>query len=234
MASYRICGQVPAIALIVATLGSPGPAHTAEPRPSLAGIWLPDPTRSERPRDLPYTKTGRAAVDAFRATHDPVKDDPGAFCLPAGMPQTAMGGADYPVEIIVTARQVTMLFELHQQVRRIFLEAEHPSDLFPQRNGHSIGRWEKDTLTVDTTAVKGAPYGAVPHSDQARIQERLRVSDDGKSLFNEITIIDPTMYTRPVIAKQYYTAAPSDLRMLEYDCTEGMWADHEKQRARGK
>jgi len=203
-------------------------AHSAETRGSIAGIWFPDPTRSERLRDAPYTNEGKATVDRFRATHHPVKDDPGAFCIPAGMPSIALGGADYPVEILETANQVTMLMELHQQVRRIFLNRQHPEDVFPQRNGHSIGRWEGNVLVVDTIGIRAVPFGAVPHSDEVHVIERWRRIDDGRSLVNELTIRDPKMYAKPVVLRQYYKAADADARMMEYECTEGRWAEHEK------
>lgn len=224
-----------AIVLVALAPALFGPSHAAESTDSISGIWLPDPQRSERPRDLPFTAAGRAAVESFRASHHPVKDDPGAFCLPAGMPQTAIGGADYPLEIIVTPRQVTMLFELHQQVRRIYLDrSAHPTDSIPQRNGHSIGRWEKDVLLIETAGLREVLFGGFPHSDQARIQERVRATDGGAALLNEITITDPAMYSRPIVVRQFYAAAPPEVGMLEYDCTEGLWADHLEGKARGR
>jgi hypothetical protein len=53
-------------------------------------------------------------------------------------------------------------------------------------------------------------------------------------LLNEVTITDPVMYSEPVAVRQYYRAAPANTRMLEYECTEGMWADHEAARAAGR
>jgi hypothetical protein len=195
----------------------------------IEGIWEPDPSRSERfPAAPPFTPEGKRIVDEWRASHDPIEDDPGKFCQSPGMPSLALGGASYPVEIIATRKQVTVLMEMHQQVRRVHLDqAEHPARPFPQRNGHSIGRWEGDTLVVDTAAI---PFGSVPHSDQVHVVERIRALDGGTALVNEVTITDPVMYTRPVTVRQYYKAAPRGTRMLEYECTEGMWAEHEERR----
>lgn len=198
----------------------------------VAGIWQPDAARSERfPAQPPFTAEGKRVVDEWRASHDPIEDDPGKFCQAPGMPSLALGGAGYPVEIVVTPRQVTVLMEMHQQVRRVHLDqAEHPPRPFPQRNGHSIGRWEGDTLVVDTVAIKAIPFGSVPHSDRVRVVERIRAIDDGAALVNEVTITDPVMYTAPVVVRQYYSAAPPGTRMLEYECTEGMWVEHEERR----
>ena len=198
----------------------------------LAGIWLPDASRSQRmPADPPYTPEGRRIVEDWRASHDPIEDDPGAFCQAPGMPSLALGGADYPVEIIVTPEQVTLLMELHQQNRRIYMDVDElPERIFPQRNGYSTGRWDGDTLIVETRAIRAITFGAVPHSDRVEVMERWTVIDDGDSLVNELTITDPVMYAEPIVLRQYYTRAPSGTRMLEYECTEGMWLEHERAR----
>jgi hypothetical protein len=198
----------------------------------IEGIWEPDPSRSERfPAPPPLTPEGKRIVDEWRASHDPIEDDPGKFCQSPGMPSLALGGASYPVEIVATRKQVTVLMEMHQQVRRVHLDQpEHPARPFPQRNGHSIGRWEGETLVVDTKAIKAIPFGSVPHSDRVHVVERIRALDGGAALVNEVTITDPVMYTQPVTVRQYYKAAPPGARMLEYECTEGMWAEHEERR----
>ena len=217
-------------AALVAVVIVPGIAAAQEP--AIAGIWLPDATRSQRfPAQPPFTDEGRRIVAEWRASHDPIADDPGAFCQAPGMPSLALGGADYPVEIVATARQITILMELHQQIRRVFLDQPaHPARPFPQRNGHSIGRWDGDTLVVDTVGIKAVTFGSVPHSDKVHVVERIRAIDDGAALVNEVTITDPVMYAEPVVVQQYYRAAPPDARMLEYECTEGMWAEHEAAR----
>jgi len=206
-------------------------ACEAQKEPAIAGIWLPDASRSQRfPAQPPYTDEGRRVVTEWRASHDPIEDDPGKFCQAPGMPSLALGGADYPLEIVVTEQQITILMELHQQIRRVFMNQEHPARPFPQRNGHSVGRWEGDTLVVDTVGIKAITFGSVPHSNRVHVVERIRAIDGGKALLNEVTITDPVMYTGAVTVQQFYRAAPNDTRMLEYECTEGMWEDHEAAR----
>ena len=124
--------------------------------------------------------------------------------------------------------------ELHQQIRRVFLDqSAHPARPFPQRNGHSIGRFDGETLVVDTIGIKAITFGSVPHSDEVHVVERIRAIDGGAGLVNEVTITDPVMYSAPIVVNQYYRAAPDDTRMLEYECTEGMWAEHEASRTGG-
>ncbi|HEX7236228.1 MAG TPA: hypothetical protein VF405_04645, partial [Gammaproteobacteria bacterium] len=174
-------------------------AAEAQNEPAIAGIWQPDASRSQRfPAQPPYTDEGRRIVTEWRASHDPIEDDPGKFCQAPGMPSLALGGADYPVEIVVTERQVTILMELHQQIRRVFLNQERPARPFPQRNGHSVGHWDGDTLVVDTVGIKALTFGSVPHSDQAHVVERLRAINGGGALLNEVTITDPVMYSGTV------------------------------------
>ena len=228
MSAYRTLAAL-AVALSI-TLTS-----EAQKEPAIAGIWQPDASRSQRfPAQPPYTDEGRRIVAEWRASHDPIEDDPGKFCQAPGMPSLALGGADYPVEIVVTERQVTILMELHQQIRRVFLNQEHPARPFPQRNGHSVGRWEGDTLVVDTVGIKAITFGSVPHSNRVHVVERIRALDGGAALLNEVTITDPVMYSEAVTVQQFYRAAPEATRMLEYECTEGMWADHEAARAAQK
>ena len=222
--------RLPGVVAFAFTLCVAGECAAQEP--PIAGIWQPDASRSQRfPAQPPYTDEGRRIVAEWRASHDPIEDDPGKFCQAPGMPSLALGGADYPVEIVATPQQVTILMELHQQIRRVFLQQAHPARPFPQRNGHSIGRFDGDTLVVDTVAITALTFGSVPHSNRVHVVERIRAIDAGAALVNEVTITDPVMYSTPVVVQQYYRAAAANTRMLEYECTEGMWADHEAARA---
>jgi hypothetical protein len=208
------------------------PASAAAENPEIAGIWQPDGSRGRRfPADPPYTDRARQLIAQWRENRDPLEDDPGRWCQSPGMPSVALGGGGYPVEIVLASGQVLMLMEAHQQVRRIFLDATaHPARPLPQRNGHSIGRWDGDTLVVDTTAIRAITFGAIPHSAEAHVVERIRTIDGGAALVNELTITDPVFYAEPVIVEQYFTAAPPGSQMLEYECTEGMWIDHVESR----
>ena len=206
--------------LAVALLAS-APAAAAQESP-IEGIWEPDPSRSERfPAEPPFTPAGKRIVDEWRASHDPIEDDPGKFCQAPGMPSLALGGASYPVEIIATPKQVTILMELHQQVRRVHLDqAEHPARLFPQRNGHSIGRWDGETLVVETTNFTDRTnVGQARHSDQLKVTERYtRVNDD--TLVLRLTVEDPETWTAPWTL-ELPLQRDDGYGMFEYACHEG-------------
>lgn len=227
--SLRIAGHVVAgmTLLFAGFTGTPALAQDA----MMTGIWLPDNSRSQSlPSPLPFSAEGREAVTSWQSGRDPLEDDPGRFCQSPGMPSLVLSGAGYPLELVVTDDQVLMLLEIHQQVRRVFLDAEHPSRTLPQRNGHSVGHWEGDTLVVDTTAIRPIFFGSVPHSDQVHVLEKLRVIDDGAILVNEVIISDPALYTQPIVVERYFTAAPAGTLMLEYECSESMWIEHEESR----
>jgi hypothetical protein len=95
------------------------------------------------------------------------------------------------------------VFEAHAEIRRIYLtDAANPEDLFPDRNGYSVGRWEGDHLIVETTHLKEAvDQNRYPHSENAKIVEEysLEVAADGtKVLTAQMTMTDTDFYTQPI------------------------------------
>lgn len=198
---------------------------------AMAGIWLPDNNRSQRvPSTLPYTARGQALVNAWQAGRDPLLDDPGLYCQSPGMPSIALSGAGYPLEIVLDEDKVLVLYEAHQLVRRVFLDQAHPEKPFPQRNGYSVGVWQGDSLLVDTIGIRPILFGAVPHSEQVQVSERFQVADDGDTLLSRITISDPVMYTEAMAIERAFTRAPEGSQMLEYECSEAMWVEHQESR----
>ncbi|HUK02703.1 MAG TPA: hypothetical protein VLW26_10530 [Steroidobacteraceae bacterium] len=138
-------------------------------------------------------------------------------CLPDGMP--AMMMAMFPLEVLQTPGQITIIEEAYNQVRRIYLgEKQIPiADAEPLFWGHSVGHWEGDTLVVNTVGVKeNVRFRDVPHSDQMQIDERIRLLTP--DLFqDEITITDPVYLTQPWSFKWMYKRMPG-YKILEYVC----------------
>lgn len=123
--------------------------------------------------------------------------DPSTLCIPEGMP-TIMG-AIFPLQILQTPGQVTVLAEYLTQTRRIYLDTPmpKPEDNAPSYYGFSSGRWEGDTLVVTTRGVKvDVQFFEIPHSEDMTITERIRLT--GPDLIeNRITIDDPKMLLEP-------------------------------------
>lgn len=205
----------------------------AQQKPDLSGVWMPDGSRSERwPENLPYSPAGLAARQTFEANYPGATFDPGSFCVFQGMPDT-MFGAGYWTELIQRPERLTIVFELSKPPRRIYTDGRvHPENLYPTKNGHSVGHWEGDTLVVETIGLLERE-GPVPGSTSQRIVERFRVEqlDGAKALSVELTVHDPVILSEPITARLYYTEWP-DNDLLEYECTDGPWRDYLRELAR--
>ena len=125
-------------------------------------------------------------------------DDPTARCLPAGIPRTVMLGL-FPQQIVQTPKQVVMLYEYMNVFRSIPLNEKHPDDLIPSYLGHSVGRWEGDTLVVDTIGFNDKTWLAGAgtfHTEALHTVERFtRVDKD--QINYEITMEDSNVFTKP-------------------------------------
>ena len=123
-------------------------------------------------------------------------DNTESHCLPASPPRVP---SKYPWRMIQTpthkaATHIFMLFEANiHSYRQIFMDGRrHPADLDPTWYGHSIGRWEGDTLVIDTVGFndRGSLDGSYPQSVQKHLIERWTRKDLGH-MVNEVTIDDP-------------------------------------------
>jgi hypothetical protein len=121
--------------------------------------------------------------------------------------------------------------------RKIYM-ADHkrPDPILPTAMGYSIGHWEGDTLVVETTHLRPYPYmDDLPTSSDARVEERMHLEDredDGEMrryLVNEVTLIDPKVYTEPVTIVGQIRLEP-DLYILEYTCTNTLWEEYLERR----
>jgi hypothetical protein len=151
--------------------------------------------------------------------------DPNARCLSAGMPN--MMSMTYGMEVQHTKDKITIYGELNDVYRRIFLDGRKPSQKVlddPTFAGYSTGRWEGDTLVVDTVAIReDALFDTFsPHSDQFTVRERIRFASPG-ILENRITVTDPKALLEPFTSVRTYRkmSAPND-ELREFSCAEGL------------
>jgi hypothetical protein len=226
--------------------GAVSPAVAAEPpHPDLTGIWTwdtdlhPGAGRFDLvwPANPPFTPEAREKVTAYHALVDAKAETPSSYCLGMGMPASTLASGGYPMEVIQRAEQVTIIQEAHSELRRIFLGPPRvaQSDLFPTRNGYSTGRWEGDTLVVETSFVQESVDQGSAHSDAASILERFHLGHDAKgrkTLTDDLTLTDPRFYTRPVSVTKTWYAMKKGGRMLDYECNEEAWDDHLEQLAK--
>ena len=143
-----------------------------------------------------------------------------ANCQWIGMP--GIMGWPYPVEFVHTPKRIFILFEAELQRRQVWMDGrKHPEhdDLEYTFMGHSIGHWEGDVLVVDTVGLREeALLNGLPHSEQARIVERIRRLD-AANLEDEFTFTDPKALAQPVVRKITYGLKP-DWELMEYSCTD--------------
>ncbi len=144
--------------------------------------------------------------------------DPMTYCYPAGVPRVMRLNINTPMEIVRSANQIYVLFERHPLARRIYMDGRpHPDGFPPSYMGHSIGKWEGDTLVVDTVALHGSTWidsAGTPHSDALRVVERFR-RVDADTLEVEFLFEDPKAFTRPWGGTQHYRFTP-EAEVLEY------------------
>jgi len=223
--------------------------------PDIWGVWMGmagvtdgDP----RFRNTPYpaapdlTEWGAAESKRLASPITPGECNPWS-------PVTFMGASGlFPIQILQGPNLIVIHHEAITQPRRIYTDGRgHPSaeDLLPSFLGHSIGRWEGDTLVVDTVGTNGRARplngyvsGAVnstvdnavrlPSSDQLHVVERIRLVGGGQYLEDVIAVEDPKVYRTPWTVKRYWQRRP-DIDVQEYACADNSRRDAEGQEKPG-
>jgi hypothetical protein len=242
---YRV-PTVPRTASGAPNLDAPAP-RTPDGKPDLSGIWEnfrkpgDAPVRSvnaqffdDRPpslvnefRDIGENVKGGlplqpwAAALKQRRTAEHSKDNPDAHCLPLGLMQ--LHSHPDPRRIVQTPSLVVFLYEANYGVRQIHVDGRPAPNNDPQPwwYGYSRGRWDGDTLVVETTNFRDGGWLDVngsPLTDAGKMTERFRRPNYG-TLTMDITVDDPKAYTRPwsVSLTQRLMV---DTEMLEFICLE--------------
>ena len=136
--------------------------------------------------------------------------DPSRNCFPPG--PTRILFYPYPFEIIQLPDRVLLLFEFDHWVRQIWTDGRGHPDGYPVTYmGHSTGKWDGDTLVVDTVGINEKSSwidrAGTPHSDALRVVERYRRLDHD-TLEIEFLFDDPKAYTKPWGGKKVYKLGP--------------------------
>jgi len=146
--------------------------------------------------------------------------DPSYNCFPPGTPRVFT--IPRPFEIRQHPDLVLILFETGNTIRRIYTDGRgHPEGYPITWMGHSVGRWEGDTLVVDTVGLNDKTWLDAlghPHSDALRVEERFR-RPVRERLEIDFVFEDPKAYTRPWNGKKVYELMPPGFEVLEdYTC----------------
>ena len=220
----------------VSTMVSPPKSVRTTDKSTMVGAWETwsgrnDPAHPPAPASPPPLKpefqakldAQQRAIREANANHVPLATG-NIDCLPNGFP--AMMRAGFPMEILVTPGQVTMIQEAFTQIRRIYLDEAPgvPGDVEPVWYGHSVGHWEGKTLVVDTIGVKaGSVFQNVPHSDQMRVAERISLTEPDW-LRDDMVITDPEYLTGPWKVTWIYKRN-AGYKVQEYVCEANRYTD---------
>jgi hypothetical protein len=201
-------------------LSAPAP-RTADGKPDLSGVWGWKPG--------PYTNVRATVRDeapgwvrnlVAQRMEDLGKDDPANIgCLPQG-PRMNL----FPPLLakIVQTRTLILILSEDLTYRQIFLDGRPlPRDPNPSFMGYSVGRWDGDTLVVESIGFNDRTwldFRGHPHSEALRITERIRRTDYGHLQIDE-TLEDPEIYPRPWTISIAADLVP-DTELLEYVCNE--------------
>jgi hypothetical protein len=199
----------------------PGGAKTqmSAPGADLSGVWRrsrrpPDNSRkytifelamSISSKEPPMTPWAAAKFKANKPNVGPRgvaladSNDPDLSCFPSGVPRVYLERGE-PMEILQVPGKVVMLFEYDHFVRQIPTDGrQHAKDLSPSWMGDSVGKWEGNTLVVDTIGFNDKTwldYDGHPHSEDLHLVERIQ-RPNHNTMTIDLTIDDPKAYTKP-------------------------------------
>jgi hypothetical protein len=204
---------------------SPGPWYAVRhdslttglqrPKPvDLSGTWTATQELDFRKYTMSLTPIGEKWLESYL----PYYDQPDVRCTSIGLP--ALATYSFPFEIIASENRLTFIYEYQGKVRRLWLDGRGPGEFVPpSRMGHSNARWEGSTLVVTTTHLEKTvrDFRGELISENARIEERYSLSEDGQTLTAVITVNDPENYSRaPVRRRQWQRNDSADI--FPYTC----------------
>ncbi len=217
-------------------LSAPAP-RTADGKPDLSGIWMSrafGPSVPGRPpianfghagigfkEDLPFQPWARE-LQKKRASEFS-KENPDGLCLPESLLQLHLD--PQPLKVVQTPAAIYIIYETNYGLRTIFTDGRAlPPQGGPQPAwyGYSVGRWEGDTLVVETNNYRGDGWldaRGSPMTEAATVTERFRRVNYGQ-LDIEFTLDDPKAYTRPFTVRIDQRLIADGSELIEYICHE--------------
>ena len=201
-----------------------GPApRLASGKVDFSGVWekpyVPDLTKDSKDfkgvANLPFTPWGEAEWKKY----DAAEGDYTGACLPFGMPRSV--NTPEPMQIMQNDTYFAFLFEQNSWFNVLPIDGRPHRQAIPTWFGDSTGRWEGDTLVIDTVNFNGRTRLDTvghPHSDQLHLVQRFARPDLGH-ITHEMIVEDPKAYTAPWKSTRTFTLR-TDWEMMEYSCEE--------------
>ncbi len=180
----------------------------------ISGIWSATQEMDFRKYTMALTPAGKEWLESYL----PFYDQPDVRCTSIGLP--ALTTYSFPFEIIESDNRYTMIYEYQSKVRRIWMDGQEAGEYMPpSRMGHSNGHWDGSTLVIDTALLDKTvrDFRGEPVSENARIEERYSLSDDGNTLTLVVTVHDPDNYFRPPVRRRLWRRDAST-EIFPYTC----------------
>ena len=203
-------------------LTAPAP-HLPDGKMDLSGIWEPTGFRYLTSLDsdgIQIEFQPWALIAFLRSQANKGRDDPDANCTFPGVPR--IDAVPGPVKIVQNPGLITFLYEAFTTYRQIHTDGRAlPKDPNPTWLGYSVGKWEGDTLVVDSLGFNDKTWldnAAHVHSEALRVTERFHRRDFGH-IDIQITIDDPKTYLRPWTVTEELHLVP-DSELIEFVCVE--------------
>jgi hypothetical protein len=195
-------------------------------QPNLQGVYQSIPNRTTLPGGLKNAGSP-AAISllpqaAQQAKSIDLKKDPWKACQPVG-PFRMMAKEQTKIELVQVSGMIVMLFEdlSHGMSRTIYLKRGHPAKHELTWLGDSVGKWEGDTLVVDTTGFNDRTWlneEGAQHSDALHLVERIRPLLDGQYLEHKMTAEDPQTLAQPYSYTRYFKKL--DTEVMDDPCQD--------------
>jgi len=187
--------------------------------PDLQGVYQSIPDSTTLPGGLKNAGSP-AAIEllpeaARQAKSIDLRQDPSKMCQPVG-PFRMMAAKQTKIELVPVSSMIVMLFEdlSHGMMRTIYLKRGHKPKTEPTWLGDSVGRWEGNTLIVDTIGFNDQTWlndGGAPHSEALHLVERIRPVLAGQYLEYKVTAVDPKTLAKPYSYTRYYKKLDSEI-----------------------
>jgi len=195
---------------------SPG-TPSADPSLGLFRVWSTDGiSLGDRNPALPFTAAARAASEGWDSLSP---DNPFRGCTPKGMP--SIMNQPNPMAFEDLGDRIIFRLEEFDTVREIIMAPELAADVAPSPLGRSIGRWEDQSLVIETDRIAWPYFDQRGHlqSEAIELVERFTPSSDGARLEYALTITDPALFEAPVTLVKTWIWVPG-AQVLPFECTE--------------
>ncbi len=203
-----------------------GAALAAAAKPDLSGPWL-----IEKPVTSLITLEGKAPPMRAEATvrymlNKEARDkgnkkyDTMTSCMPPGVPRLSL--QPFPWSIVPSERHLLFVYEWNRLTRKVYMEQDHFDDSGPTYLGQSVGKWDGNTLVVDTNSFNDQTLlddSGLPHSDSLQTVERYRLIKGGKVLELVLKVTDAQSYLKPWETRITFKKVPGTV-IKEDDCLQ--------------